>query len=67
MSKSSGFSAKQLEREIDKVTQQVAREGKTDAIEDTLDRIEHRIGEFAHSGAPQSAVKRLKDKLDHVK
>ena len=59
--------ARKLEREISSVTKAVHREGKTDVIEDQLDRLEDRIGKLGESDEQKEYSKRLKDQLDEVK
>jgi len=67
MARTGSAAAKKIEHEINTVIKLVEREGKTDAIEDTLDELEDRIGDFGRSEENKTVAKRLKDRLDKVK
>ena len=67
MAKTVNATVRKLEREIQSVVKLVAREGKTDAIEEQLDELEQRIGDFGNSDQNKTFAKRLKDQLDKVK
>lgn len=52
-----------IQKEISQLTNKIAKEGKTDAIEDRLDAVEARIGKIGN----QVVRKELKDQLGTIK
>lgn len=66
---------KRLEREIEAVKRLISREGKTAVLQNRLDEVERRIGEFSKVNGCEAYAKRLcdaytkqlKDALDEVK
>ena len=59
--------ARQIELGIERVSRRMAKEGKTDEIEDVLDKIERQIKAMKDRGVKKIVVNRLKSKLDKIK
>jgi len=67
MSEKTKVGTRKLEKEIKSVIKLVHREGRTDAIDEQLDELEHRIGVLGKSEQYKSFAERLMDQLDKVK
>ena len=59
--------ARQIELGIERVQRRILKEGKTDEVEDLLDKIERKIKDMKRRGLKRIVVNRLKSRLDGIK